>query len=177
MKNCHWNICSYHEYCQNAIKLIRNLRIIRQRVFWLHQAPRLARTAKIAYYDDGKKIFAPKPAVWYNYAVVVVPIIDGQIHYHNYYSYHVITKLQNHVSISETGPVGPDLAIFRHMGKISKVLGYFCRFSWQNIENCFGPFLCYWENFQWMAEYWTNILTIWSHCYWCGQLHLKGLVV
>ena len=106
----------------------------------MHQAPRLARTAKIAFYDDGKKIFAPKPAVWYNYAVVVVPIIDGQIHYHNYYSYHVITKLQNHVSISETGPVGPDLAIFRHMGKISKVLGCFCRFSWQNIETALAHF-------------------------------------
>ena len=48
---------------------------------------------------------------------------------------------KNHVSISETGPVGPDLAIFRHLGKISKVLGFFCRFSWQNIETALAHFM------------------------------------
>ena len=176
MKNCHWNICSYHEYCQNAIKLIRNLRIIRQRVFWLHQAPRLARTAKIAYYDDGKKIFAPKPAVWYNYAVVVVPIIDGQIHYHNYYSYHVITKLQKSRLNLWDRSSGARFGDFATWVKFQKFWAFFVGLVGK-ILKLLWPILCYWENFQWMAEYWTNILTIWSHCYWCGQLHLKGLVV
>ena len=67
------------------------------------------------------------------------------------------------------GAVWPDLAKFRHLGKILTVFGNFliAYLVFRKLFNLLWYIFCYWAILHCCTwpKYWTNNLAIWSHCH------------